>query len=316
MSEKILIFGNGQIGNFYHRYFTQKGIDTKIAVDADITVFDQVLKAITDYQPTVVINTAAITNLEQCSQNRLEAFNVNVLGADNVAQACDQKNVYFIHFSSGCIFESKDEFDAKKVDDLPSPAAFYSWTKVWSENLVKFKKSPKFQYLILRPRQPISSEIDTKNMLIKFLTFTKFVDTPNTGTVIEDLMDWTLALIKIRHTGTIHVANEGWSTPYRISQLLKKYILPELPTEKITKAELDKLTPNRRVDTILDVTPLKSITSVVVKPFEERLEEIIIQLAKNFKAADPALVKSVMESTAETSKQRTVINSCWQTLIK
>ena len=315
MSDKILIFGNGQLGNFYQRHFTKTGVDSQIAVGADITVPEQVLKAIEDYQPTVVINTAAKTNLEWCAKNKLDAFNINVLGANNIAEVCDQKGVYFIHLSSGCIMASVDENDAKNEESAPNPISYYSWTKVWSENMIGFKKGPNFKYLILRPRQPVSAEINYKNMLLKLLTFTKFIDTPNSGTVIEDLMDWTSIVIDKRITGVLNVANKGWTTPYNIGLLLKKYVLPELPVNKIEKSELNTLTPERRVDTVLDVTKLESIVGPV-KSYETRLEEIIINLANNFKTVDKQVVKTEMEKTAESSKTRTVVNDVWTKLIQ
>ncbi|MCK5460320.1 sugar nucleotide-binding protein, partial [Candidatus Parcubacteria bacterium] len=219
---KILIFGNGQIGNFYNSYFSKQGIQSKIT-QADITDIEQVQKTIQKYNPTVVINTAAKTNLEWCGKNRLEAFSVNVLGADNIAQVCDDKKIYFIHFSSGCIFESKDENDEKSENSKPSPAAFYSWTKIWAEQLIQSNKSKNFRFLILRPRQPISSQVSHKNMLMKLLTFVNFVDTPNAGTVLEDLMDWTLKILKVKPIGILHAANQGWTTPYQIGLMLKKY---------------------------------------------------------------------------------------------
>jgi hypothetical protein len=44
-------------------------------------------------------------------------------------------------------------------------------------------------------------------MLVKFLTFTRFIDVPNTGTVIKDLMGWTDQIIQKQVTGTLNVAN-------------------------------------------------------------------------------------------------------------
>ena len=315
-NDRILIIGNGQIGNFYKNYFQQKGIVCQIATNVDITKVDTIEAAVTLFQPTVVINTAAITNLEYASLNREEAVNVNVLGADNIAQVCQKNNIYFVHYSSGCIFESTSEFDAKVETDTPAPAAFYSWTKVWSEELVKFKKDSNFKFLILRPRQPVSAEVSAKNMLLKLLTFTQFIDTPNAGTVIEDLMDWSYTLINQRYTGTVNAANEGWSTPYRIAQLLKKHILPELPIEKITKGKLDELTPNKRVDTILNIDKLKSIPGITVSKYEQRLEDIIIQLGKNLKENDKMVVNEAINATVTASKQRAVVNTVWEKLLR
>lgn len=315
-SDRILIFGNGQIGNFYIDYFKSHGVNAIIAENTDITKPEEIQAAVNEFKPTVIINTAAITNLEWANRNRLETFNVNVLGADNIASVCDRNNIYFVHFSSGCIFESMDENDAKAETASPSPAAFYSWTKVWSEELVRFKKSPNLKFLVLRPRQPVSAQVSAKNMLIKLLTFTQFIDTPNAGTVIEDLMEWSYALINQRYTGTLNVANEGWSTPYRIALLLQKHVLPSLPIEKISKAKLDELTPNKRVDTILDISKLKTIPGISVTKYEQRLEEIIIKLAENFKTVDKDIVNQALNTTVEASKQRAVVNNVWSSLLR
>ena len=152
-------------------------------------------------------------------------------------------------------------------------------------------------------------------MLIKFLTFSKFIDTPNSGTVLEDLMVWSEKIIEERITGILNVANKGWITPYNIGLLLKKHVLPSLPVNKIEKSELNTLTPEKRVDTVLDVTKLESIVGPV-KNYSERLEEIIIDLGKNFKNQDKNMIKVELEKTLEFTKTRTVPNEVWTELIQ
>ena len=152
-------------------------------------------------------------------------------------------------------------------------------------------------------------------MLVKMLTFTQFIETPNNGTVIEDLMVWMDKLIKKRVTGIVHVANGGWTTPYEIGLLLKKYVLPDLPVNKMTKDELNAHTPERRVDTILNNDKLVSLVGEV-KPYKQRLEEIIIQLAENFKKADVELIKEQLEKTVAQTKTRAIPNNAWPNLLK
>lgn len=315
--DKILIFGNGQIGNFYLDHFNNETEHTAEISTIDITDYDAVVAELERVEPTVVINTAAKTNLEWIMKNELEAFNSNVKGAENIAKACAEKGIYYIFLSSGCIHESIDENDIKDEEAQPSPQAFYSWTKVWAEQIIPWKKGEDFKYLILRPRQPVSSKISPKNMLIKLLTFTRYIDTPNTGTVIEDLMPWTEELMEKRVEGIVNVANAGWSTPYRISELLKKHVLPELETNIMTKEELDAITPVKRVDTILNVDKLKEIVGEdKVKDYEDRLEEIIIDLGRNIREADKEFVKEVMEETMSHTKLRAVPNDVWPNLFK
>lgn len=306
--DKILIFGKGQIGTLYFNYFTKKGYEVNLA-KADITKYPEVEAEINRFSPTVVINTAAMTNLEWCEAHKLEAFNVNVLGANNIADLCRLRKIYFIHFSSGCIFESDSPQDIKYEESLPKPAAYYSWTKVWSENLITAQKGLK--YLILRPRQPVSSEVSEKNMLIKMLTFSKFVGDDggwNSGTVLEDLMWITEELIQKKVTGVVHVANEGWTTPYKIAQLLKKYVNPAMHFEEIAHKELDKLTPVKRVAVVLGIKKLNSL-GIYPKNYEERLKEIMVVLKKNLHTSE---AREILTKTQKTSEERTQVSEDWQ----
>ncbi len=305
---RFVIFGRGQIGSMYHDYFSKKGYSSYLS-SADITKPEQVKRDVEKYKPSVIINAAAKTNLEWIEEHKLEAFNVNVLGADNIAQVCEDKKIFFLHLSSGCIFESKGPKDTKKERDQPNPAAFYSWTKVWAENLITAREN--LGYLILRPRQPVSSQVSEKNMLIKMLTFSKFVGDEggwNSGTVLEDLMVITEKLLKKNVTGILHVANDGWMTPYKIALLLKKYINPNMKFEEISHKELDSMTPVKRVATVLDVSKLKSL-GIKPKNYEERLEEIIIKLRDNLKSAGAG---QILERTQATSRQRTRTSSDWK----
>ena len=57
---KILIFGNGQLGNIYKDFFNLNKYKAEIS-KADITKEEEVKKAIDEFKPNIVINTAAKT---------------------------------------------------------------------------------------------------------------------------------------------------------------------------------------------------------------------------------------------------------------
>lgn len=310
---KILIFGNGQIGNKYLKYFKEKGYSVELS-STDITDYPALEVALDAFNPEIVINTAAKTNLEYTDENKLETFNVNALAAYELAKMCAARDIYFVHFSSGCIFESTSESDAKTETDVPNPSSYYAFTKAWGDELItKYIKDLK--YLILRPRQPISGEVHYKNMLMKLLTFTKFVDTANTLTYIEDLLSWTEKLIEKRYVGIVNVANVGFTTPAKLAELLKKHVLPELEINVITKEELDKITPVRRVDTVLDVSLLESLVGYV-RDCDEAAEEAIMELKENFEKEAAFTVNDNLRKTIEQTKARTEPNNVWQNLKK
>lgn len=306
-NKKILIFGNGQVGNFYNNYFKSRGIWSKVS-DIDVTQINLVNKEVAKCKASVVINAAGKTNLEWIDEHKLDAININVLGGLNVARACAESGALLVHTSSGCIFLSHNENDLKREDDKPEPIAFYSWTRVWSEDMVKWTKN--LRYLILRLRQPVSATISPKNMLVKMLTFEKFAheNAWNSGTVLEDLMWITEKLIDKKQTGIFNVANEGWMTPFEIAFLLKKYVNPQMEFKKITHEELDRMMKIKRVQTILDISKLKSL-GIYPPPYKERLEEIIKELARNIKKSSNL---QILKEVEKTTKERSDTSSSWE----
>ena len=134
---KILIFGKGQLGEEYREYFSAKPeYAVSVAEGADIRDLVSVRQAILSVMPDAIINTAAKTNIDWCEVNRLETLSVNALGADHIGQICQERGIYFIHISSGCVQESKTEHEIHGEDDIPNPLCFYSWTKVMADNLL------------------------------------------------------------------------------------------------------------------------------------------------------------------------------------
>lgn len=311
---KILIFGHGQLGTVYKEYFDKKPREwqAEFAEGVDICDLEAVRQALIQLKPEVVLNVAAQTNLDWCEVNQLECVRVNTLGADNVGRACQEAGIYLVHMSSGCIQESKTADEIHSEEDSPNPLSFYSWTKVWAENLLLDRQQGRgigadigkpLKILILRPRQLLSAKINPRNALAKMLTYNQFVDTPNSCTVIEDLLWATAELIKKNITGVYNVVNPGVTTPYEIVLLLKEIIKPEMKIELISKEELNKMTLAKRIDSVLSVKKLEAL-GIRLPEIRVRLREVIAELGENLKGSQGAeIMKKVEEETKLKLKQ-------------
>lgn len=296
--KRILIFGQGQVGTFYRDYFAAQGIEI-LAPKVDVRDADAVLVAVQAASPDVIINATGKTDIDWCERNRLEAVDVNTLGADNIGAAARQANTYLVHVSSGCIQESLAADEVRSETDPPHPLCFYSWTKVWAENLLLERASREgLKVLILRPRQLLSSMPSPRNALVKMLTYVKFIDTPNSCTVVEDLMTVTGQLVKLDATGVYNVVNPGITTPYRIAELLKLHLRPEMRFVKISKAELNDMTFAKRIDAVLSTAKLNAL-GITLRPVEERLVEVIAALKKNLESAAGRVVLD--QTSADTA---------------
>ena len=300
--KKILITGKGQLGTFYREYFEDQGIEV-INTDSSIDIRDKdkIRQKIEDEDPDLLIHTAAKTDIDWCEKNRTECFEVNTIGADNIGEICEDNDIYMIHLSSGCVLESETEDDIKDEEAQANPLCFYSWSKLWAEEMLEFRaRKNGLKLLILRPRQLMSSKVSPRNALTKMLTYDKFIDTPNSCTVVEDLMEVTGTMVEKDLTGNYHVANPGVTTPYEIAENLKEIIKPEMEFEKISKEELNDMTFAERVDAVLDTSKLES-EGIQLKNIHERMKEVMEQLKENMESEE---AKKAMDKTEKDTEEK------------
>lgn len=295
----ILILGKGQFSQAMQSFFTGRGHQVTVAEGVDIRVPDQVTAAIEAGKFDWVVNAAAKTNLDWCEQNPLECFDVNTLGADRVGQVCGKLGVPLLHISTGCMQQSKTAADVHPENDPPTPTSFYSWTKYWADQMLSLRAARgELQLLIMRPRQPVSAVASPRNALLKMLTYSKFIDTPNSVTVIEDFLEVAEDMMQKGTRGTFNVCNPGVTSPYQMALLLKELVEPNLVVEKISKEELNKMTFAERIDSVLDTTKLES-AGYHLKPIDVRLRELLPELKASVTAHHEILEATNKETIAK-----------------
>lgn len=301
----LLIFGHGQLGEFYRAHFEKKGVTVHTPA-LDIRDSAAVGAALDAARPDLVINTAAKTNIDWCEQNKTECFAVNTLGAAVVGEACAARGVYLVHLSSGCVQESKTKDTVWGEGDPVSPLCFYAWTKVWAENLLRDAAARRgLKALILRPRQLLSSMVSTRNAVTKLLTYSRFIDAANSCTIVEDLMGVTEELIRRDAIGTFNVVNPGVTSPYEIALLLKEIVKPEMVCVKIEKDELNHMTLAKRVDTVLSTAKLNAL-GIVLPEIHARLREILAQFKRNMEAEAS---RAILEKTEAETRQKLLLGA-------
>src|SRR5690606_24244444 len=80
--------------------------------------------------PDVVVNTAAIADIDLSENNKEAAILTNVTGAINIAKACAKNKIKYIFFSSDAVFDGKQK-NYSEESEL-GPMNFYGKTKAES----------------------------------------------------------------------------------------------------------------------------------------------------------------------------------------
>jgi len=143
--KKILIFGgNGFLGSNigllastigWEVYISDRGkkaiIPNVELRAADITDFEITNSIINDISPDVIVNAAAIADIDFAEKEREFTQKVNVDAAINIAMICKTKKIRHIFISSDAVFNGlKDEYTETDITD---PVNYYGKTKQEAE---------------------------------------------------------------------------------------------------------------------------------------------------------------------------------------
>lgn len=92
-------------------------------------------KSVREFKPDVLINLAALTDLELCERESDNAWKTNAYGAENLGRIASELDVPFIHVSTAGVFDgSKDIFTD---EDPPVPLSVYAKTKFHAEQYLE-----------------------------------------------------------------------------------------------------------------------------------------------------------------------------------
>ena len=148
---KVAIIGaNGQLGSDLVKVF---GEDAIPLTRRDLDVTDpESLKISKELKPDVIINTAAYVRVDDVEVEVEKAFQVNAIGALNVAKACNEIDAVNVYISTDYVFNGA-KGEPYEEDDVPNPINVYGLSKYAGEILtrnfsLKKKTLPKKYYVI------------------------------------------------------------------------------------------------------------------------------------------------------------------------
>ena len=132
---RLLITGaNGQVGQALVENVNQQNIDTLAYSKETLDISSETMVSVTlnRYQPDVVINAAAYTNVEQAetSSELAKAINEDAVGL--LARACHSLNIPLLHISTDYVFDGKKQTPYLETDEA-SPLSAYASTKLAGE---------------------------------------------------------------------------------------------------------------------------------------------------------------------------------------
>lgn len=265
--------------------FILGSIDTGI----DITK-KETLKSIMSNAAPWVIHFAAKTDVDSCEQDKSlgaegMAWQVNVLGTQNVVDVCKIFRKSIIYISTDFVFDGENTPENGYTEtDSPNPINWYAVTKLEGEKIVQSSGLPFIIMRIAYPyRKKFAQKLDFVRAILGRLSEGKQVaavtDHIMTPTFIDDIAFALRALINNAANGIYHVVGSQALSPYeaclsiaRVFGMSENHIIPT------TRAEFFKGRAPRPFNLHLRNDRIRQL-GVSMRTFEEGLRQIKSQIS-------------------------------------
>jgi dTDP-4-dehydrorhamnose reductase len=134
----VVVGGNGQLGIDIASAFSDRGDEVVSLTHADIELsnLDSVRCRLGTTPADVVVNTAAMHQVEKCEEQPDKAFAVNAIGARNLALVTRELASVLVHISTDYVFDGA-KGEPYHEGDVPLPLNIYGNSKLAGEHAVR-----------------------------------------------------------------------------------------------------------------------------------------------------------------------------------
>ena len=278
-----LIGANGQLGSDITSHFSQCDRYQLTALtrsDIDIRQADLVDQVLTRQKFDVVINSAAYVRVDDCEQEVDTAFDVNAIGALNVARTCRDIGALCVYISTDYVFRG-DRPSPYTESDIPNPINIYGTSKLTGEYLVQQTTA---RSLILR----ISSVFGKAGASGKGGNFVEtMIKKAQAGDPLKVVNDIFMSptytydvarlldvLLQESATGIVHGANSGSCSWHEFASAALSFANIQHPIAAIPAADFPTKA-TRPMNSALISEHLPKITNYQMRPWQEALAAYI-----------------------------------------
>ena len=265
---KYNVFGFSRGGN-------RSGRDDFSYVSIDITNKENLKEALFKIQPNFIINTAAMTQVDDCETNKEACDLLNVTVVKWLAEISKELNAHLIHLSTDFIFDGiKGNYTET---DTPNPLSYYGVSKLKSEQILI---DSKVNYTILRTILVFGKVYDmsrnnivlwVKSMLETGKEITIVDDQYRAPTYVKDLAFACKISMDKKAIGIFNISSNEVLSVYKIAQQIADvFHLDRSLIKPISTSTLNQTAP-RPAKTGFDLSKTNKVLMFYPKSFKEDL---------------------------------------------
>ncbi|RLF79392.1 dTDP-4-dehydrorhamnose reductase [Thermococci archaeon] len=249
---KVAVIGaNGQLGTDLVEVFGEEAIPLTHK-DLDVTDFES-LKILKELKPDVIINTAAYVRVDDAELYPEKAFQVNSIGALNVAKIANEIDAVNVYISTDYVFDGT-KGEPYSEEDVPNPLSVYGLSKYAGEI---FTRNYSTKYYIIR----VASLYGKAGASGKGGNFIEFMiqkaknreeirvvdDVFMSPTYTKDVAITLKRFLELKPKwGVYHMVDEGYCSWYEFTKAIFEILGWDVEVKPIKSSELKRLAKRPR----------------------------------------------------------------------
>jgi dTDP-4-dehydrorhamnose reductase len=191
----------------------------------DITSRKDVRRVVAQCEPEVIVNCAAMTNVDACERERETAWKINVDGVEHLVESAQRYRSKIVHISSDYVFDGTR--GPYTENDRPEPINYYGKTKLASENLLRTAELPWviIRTMVLygyaegvRPNFPLW----VIEQLSRGTTLKIVDDQLGNPTLVDDLAFGVMKAVELDKQGVYHIAGRDILSRYEFARTVAR----------------------------------------------------------------------------------------------
>ncbi|MBA2610395.1 MAG: SDR family oxidoreductase [Bacteroidetes bacterium] len=200
----------------------------------DITSLKNVEEVFSKHQPDVVINTAAMTNVDACETEKETCWAMNVTSVHNQVKALEELKInepfykpHFIHLSTDFIFDGTH--GPLDENEVPNPLSYYAESKLAAEEIVMACSidwaiaRTVLVYGIVDNMSRSNIVLWVKSNLEQGKTINVVDDQFRTPTLAEDLADGCILIAQKRAKGIYNISGKDYYSILELAHVVADY---------------------------------------------------------------------------------------------
>jgi len=243
--------------------------------ELDITDKKAVESFLLKEKPDLLINCAAMTNVDACETNLELAIKVNAIGPKNLSEACSKIGAKIVHISTDYVFSGDGQTPYCEWD-VCNPQSIYGKSKLLGEDFVRENN---FKYFIVRTSwlygESGNNFVKTMIKLGREKPSIKVVDDQRGNpTNANDLAYHILKIATTDQYGIYHCTGEGECSWYEFAKEIMNLASLDCKVEPCTTEEFPR--PAKRPSySSLNNLMLKSTVGNEMRHWEDALKKFM-----------------------------------------